>query len=150
VTQDLARDVGDFVVRRGDGVFAYQLAVVVDDAAGGVSEVVRGADLLPSAARQWHVQSALGLPHPRYAHLGLVTDEHGERLAKHADALSLAELRERGADPRAIVRWAARTLGVPCETLVSPHELLPHFRLLARAVETVRADGELVRTLVSS
>lgn len=150
VTFDVAAEVGDFLIARRGGAPAYQLAVVVDDAAGGVTEVVRGADLLASAARQWHVQAALGLPHPRYAHLALVTDEHGARLAKHTDALSLAELRERGADPRAIVSWAARTLGVPCAGLASARELIPYFRLTERAAREERADAALARALIAA
>jgi glutamyl-tRNA synthetase len=95
------------------------------------------------------VQAALELPHPRYAHVALVTDEHGARLAKHADALSLAELRARKTEPRAVVRWAARTLGTPCEELVSARELLPHFRLTERAAREEAAGPALVESFVS-
>ena len=147
---DVAAEVGDFLIARRGGAPAYQLAVVVDDAESGVSEVVRGADLLPSAARQWHVQAALELPHPRYAHLALVTDEHGARLAKHADAVSLAELRARGTDPRAVVRWAAQTLGMPCGELVRARELLPHFALTERAAREESAGPALVESLVAA
>jgi glutamyl-tRNA synthetase len=146
---NVAAEVGDFLIARRGGAPAYQLAVVVDDAEAGVNDVVRGADLLPSAARQWHVQAALGLMHPRYAHLALVTDEYGVRLAKHADALSLAELRERGTDPRAIVRWAARTLGMRCDELASARELIGDFRLTPRAAREEAAGPALVESLVS-
>ncbi|HVR18445.1 MAG TPA: tRNA glutamyl-Q(34) synthetase GluQRS, partial [Polyangiaceae bacterium] len=109
---DVAAEVGDFLVARRVGGASYQLAVTVDDAAEGVTEVVRGDDLLPSSARQWHVQHALGLPHPRWAHVPLVVDAAGDRLAKRTDALSLESLRARGADPRSIVAWAAQSAGV--------------------------------------
>lgn len=81
--QDLAAEVGDFIVRRADGLIAYQLAVVVDDAWQRVSHVVRGADLMDSTPRQIHLQRLLGLPRPEYAHLPLVLDSQGEKLSKH-------------------------------------------------------------------
>jgi glutamyl-tRNA synthetase len=90
------QDFGDFVVWRRDDVPAYQLAVVVDDAAMQITEVVRGADLLRSTARQILLQRALRLATPGYDHCALVCDEHGVRLAKRHDALSLRTLRERG------------------------------------------------------
>jgi glutamyl-tRNA synthetase len=108
---DVSRTVGDFLIQRRDGAFAYQLAVVVDDARQGVNEIVRGEDLLPSAARQMHVQHHLRLPHPRWYHVPLVIDESGERLAKRRDSLALTALRTDGVDPRAIVAWAAHTSG---------------------------------------
>ena len=93
------RDFGDFVVWRRDEVPAYQLAVVVDDAAMKMTEVVRGADLLKSTARQILLQRALGLPTPAYFHCDLVTDEQGRRLAKRHASLSLRALREAGVTP---------------------------------------------------
>ncbi len=101
------RDFGDFVVWRQDDVPAYQLACVVDDAAMRVSEVVRGADLLVSTARQLLLYRALGLPPPEFFHCALVLDNQGQRLAKRHDALSLRALRGQGRTPEKLRQdWA--------------------------------------------
>lgn len=86
VTQSVEREVGDFVVFRADGTFAYQLAVVVDDAEQGVTDVVRGADLIDSAPRQIHLQRLLGLPTPRHLHVPVAVTAAGEKLSKQKDA----------------------------------------------------------------
>ena len=100
------KDFGDFVVWRADDVPAYQLACVVDDAAMQITEVVRGADLLVSTARQLLLYRALGMTAPAFFHCPLVTDEAGVRLAKRHDALSLRRLRAEGHSPAELRgRW---------------------------------------------
>lgn len=132
---------GDFVVARADGVFAYQLAVAVDDAAMGITEVVRGDDLFDSTPRQLALLDALGAPRPAYLHAPLVLGPDGERLAKRHGASSLAELRERGVRAEAVVGWLAATLG-----LIDSSEPLEARDLVGRADftrltrEPLRAD----------
>jgi glutamyl/glutaminyl-tRNA synthetase len=104
------KDFGDFLVWRRDDLPSYQLAVVADDAAMGVTEVVRGADLLKSTARQILLARALGLSSPAWYHCDLLRDEQGERLAKRHDALSLRRLREQGKQPHEL-RSAFHTTG---------------------------------------
>jgi glutamyl-Q tRNA(Asp) synthetase len=87
--QDVLHEVGDFVLRRADGCFAYQLAVVVDDAAQGITDIVRGADLVDNTARQILLQRALRLPTPRYLHTPLVLGANGEKLSKQNGAQTL-------------------------------------------------------------
>lgn len=106
--QDVAREVGDFVLRRADGLWAYQLAVVVDDAAQQVTDVVRGEDLADNTARQILLQRALGLPTPRYLHTPLVLAEDGQKLSKQTGAQSLDTR-----DPLACLQAAGAALGLP-------------------------------------
>ena len=125
-----ADEVGDFVVRRKDGVAAYQLAVVVDDAAMGITHVLRGADLLPSTARQLLLYDALGLRPPVWTHVPLLLGADGERLAKRHGSVSLRELRERGVPARKVVGWLASSCGLaaPGEEITAA-ELVPRFEL---------------------
>lgn len=90
VSQNLENEIGDFVVKRADGLFAYQLAVVVDDAFQNITHVVRGSDLLASTPRQIHLQQLLGLPSPAYMHLPIAVNEHGEKLSKQTLAPAIS------------------------------------------------------------
>jgi len=119
--QQRLRDiVGDFVIRRVEGFYSYQLACVVDDAWQGISQVVRGSDLLDSTARQIWLQRCLGLPTPGYLHLPLVRDSQGRKLSKSEQAQEVAP-----ADPMPALRRALSFLGVPPdETAIQPSELL--------------------------
>lgn len=106
--QNLAHDVGDFIVRRADGLFAYQLAVVVDDAFQGITHVVRGADLLWNTPRQIYLQTLLGLPMPSYAHVPLITNAAGQKLSKQTLAPALP-----GTGRSAVLAQALAALGHP-------------------------------------
>lgn len=103
-SQHVERDVGDFVIRRGDGVFSYHLAVVVDDGLMGITDVVRGSDLLDSTPRQMVLQRELGLPNPRYWHVPLMRDAYGQRLSKRDGSESVAAWRLAGQSPSALIK----------------------------------------------
>ena len=109
--QDLSADCGDFVVRRADGVYVYQLAVTVDDGESGVTEVVRGVDLLSSAPRQMYLQELFGFPHPAYGHVPLLLSPDGRRLSKRDKDLDLGELRKY-LSPEQLLGSLAHTAGL--------------------------------------
>ncbi len=136
IEQDMTAEVGDFVLLRADGFWAYQLAAVVDDADQGITHIVRGADLLDSTPRQILLQRALGLPTPGYAHLPLIIDAEGAKLSK-----SMAALPVDGDDPLPALRLAWRALGQRRDKLDDPGSIE---RTLARAV-TVFDPGVIPR-----
>ena len=136
VEQDVARATGDVVVRRADGVPAYQLAVVVDDALMAITDVVRGADLLFSTPRQIALYHALGYGVPRFLHVPLAVDASGERLAKRHGAVGLGPLRESGLPSTCVVGALAASVGlVPPGTALTARELLTVFDPLRLARE---------------
>jgi glutamyl-tRNA synthetase len=130
LSQSVGEAVGDIVARRSDGLFAYQLAVVVDDAHDGVTDVVRGDDLLWSTPRQICLQRMLGLPRPAYAHVPLVLGPDGARLSKRHGAVAVADLRAAGATAAGLVGRLAASAGlVEPGTAISPPELVAGFTL---------------------
>ena len=136
VEQDVARATGDVVVRRADGVPAYQLAVVVDDALMAITDVVRGADLLFSTPRQIALYHAFGYAVPRFLHVPLAVDASGERLAKRHGAVGLGPLRESGLPSTCVVGALAGSVGlVPPGTALTARELLTVFDPLRPARE---------------
>ena len=144
VVEDSAEVIGDLLLLRRDGVYSYNLAVVVDDGRQGITQVLRGDDLATSAVRQAHLQRALGLGHPSWTHVPLVVDRDGRRLAKRAGDLGLCELRERGVDPRRLVGALAASAGLlERPTPVEPRDLLASFDLqrLPRAPAVIDGSG---------
>jgi glutamyl-tRNA synthetase len=128
ITERVDLAVGDFVLKRRDGLWAYQLAVVADDLAMEIDDVVRGADLLASTARQLQLIEALGGTPPAYAHVPLMVNARGEKLSKRDQGLTLCSLREAGVAPEAVVGYLAFSLGLidrpePCR----PADLVPLF-----------------------
>lgn len=129
VARDVLEQTGDFVIWRADGVASYQLAVVVDDAAMGVTDVLRGDDLIDSTPRQLLIYQALGLAPPRYHHVPLLVGPGGERLAKRHGAVSIAALREAGADPAAVVGYLAALSGLaPRGSRLRPRDLVQRWQ----------------------
>lgn len=126
-SENLKKDCGDFIVRRADGVHVYQLAVVVDDGESGVTQVVRGQDLLSSAPRQRYLQDLWGFPHPEYAHVPMLVSADGRRLSKRDGDLDLEALRERVA-PEEVLGALAYAAGlIPEETPMAARDLVPLF-----------------------
>lgn len=123
----LPADCGDFLLRRSDGIFAYQLAVVVDDAAMGVNQVVRGSDLLSSTPRQIYLQRLLGLPEPEYGHVPLLLSADGRRLAKRDRDQELGELQSRYTAPELLGCLAHLAGLIPEEVPITAEELIPLF-----------------------
>lgn len=124
---DVSEQVGDFHILRRDGTPAYQLAVTLDDYNDGVTEIVRGRDLLPSTARQILIARALQRPYPKVLHLPLVCDSEGRRLSKRWNDLSLQGLRDRGVQSQKVVAFAARCLGQSPEGADPLQALAHHF-----------------------
>ena len=125
--EDLKTDCGDFILRRSDGVYAYQLAVVVDDAAMGVNQVVRGSDLLSSTPRQIYLQRLLGLKEPEYGHVPLLLSADGRRLAKRDRDQELGELQSRYTAPELLGRLAHLAGLIPEPAPITAQELIPLF-----------------------
>ena len=144
--QDVTATVGDFVLKRADGLWAYQLAVVVDDAAQGITDVVRGEDLADNTARQIHLQRVLDLSTPRYLHTPLVYADDGQKLSKQTGARPLA-LRS-DVDAVAALRRAARVLGLPAALHDGSDPFATPARWLAQAIpawaEKLRAVGGMI------
>ena len=136
VSQDLTDDVGDFVIKRADGFWAYQLAVVVDDGAQGITDIVRGADLLDSTPRQLYLQQVLDLPQPSYLHVPVVVNELGEKLSKQTGAQAF----DTGAAPQLLLTQAllpaARFLGMA----VTATSIADFWRQALPAWENLLAD----------
>lgn len=130
VTLNPAEDTGDFVVRRADGEWAYQLAVVVDDSAMHISHILRGDDLLPSTGAQLLLYEALGQTPPRFAHVPLLLDTDGKRMAKRQGSLTLSALREAGVRPERVVRLLGYSLDFQNELReMTLDEFVLHFDL---------------------
>jgi len=139
IAQDVAQAVGDFVLLRRDGLYAYQLAVVVDDFEQGITDVVRGADLLASTPRQILLQRALGHPTPRYLHFPVATDARGEKLSKQNRATALD-----GRGAAAQLPAALAFLGQPVPGGATPAEMLAEAARRWDPARIARAPGVAV------
>lgn len=145
----LSRDCGDFILRRADGVFAYQLAAALDDVLMGVTEVVRGSDLLSSSPRQIWLQSLWGFSPPRYGHIPLLAAEDGRRLSKRDGDLDLGALRQRVTGPEAVLgllAWLAGLLDRP--EPVKAAELIPEFSWEKIPKEDILVSREVLREIL--
>jgi glutamyl-tRNA synthetase len=147
---DVSAEVGDFAISSRTNVPSYQLAVVVDDAEQGVTEVFRGDDLLSSTPRQILLQQALGLARPEWFHAPLVLDAQGRRLAKRADDLSLETLRDSGVDARAILAWVGSSAGLNVPERISAQQLASAYDL-TRLCRTpvLLSDADIARLLAA-
>ena len=125
--EDLSADCGDFILRRSDGVYDYQLAVVVDDAMMGVTQIVRGSDLLDSTPRQLWLQEELGLPHPEYGHVPLLLSPEGRRLAKRDRDRELGQLKEQYTAEELVGILAHGANLIPEAAPMRPEQLIPLF-----------------------
>ncbi|MCC3373090.1 tRNA glutamyl-Q(34) synthetase GluQRS [Cohnella sp. REN36] len=142
---------GDFVIKRADGIVGYQLAVVVDDIAMGVTDVLRGWDLLDSTPRQLALYEALGAKPPRFAHAPLLLGSDGGRLSKRHGSVTLSGLRDHGVGPRTLVGYLAWLVGVADRPEpASPQELIPRFDLARVVREAVRLPGDWMASLRES
>lgn len=141
--ENLERDCGDFILRRSDGLFGYQLAVVVDDALSGVNQVVRGRDILTATPRQIFLQRCLGFPTPQYIHMPLLLDSQGRRLAKRDKDMGLAALSRRFR-PEELLGLLAESIGIlPEARPTSLEALIPHFQWSKIRQEDVRLPERL-------
>ena len=139
---NLATDCGDMVVRRADGVYVYQLAVTVDDGEAGVTEVVRGMDLLSSAPRQMYLQELFGFPHPEYGHVPMLLAPDGRRLSKRDRDLDLGELRKR-ISPEQLIGALAYAAGIiDRKTAISAAELAKEFNWDNLKGDSIYLDAE--------
>ncbi len=147
----LAQECGDFIVKRSDGIFAYQLAVVADDCLMGVNQVVRGMDLLGSCGRQAYLARLLGYPAPEYGHVPLLVAPDGRRLSKREKDLDLGMLQERRVTPQAVCGALASAAGLiePGQKL-SPTELIDAFswEKLAASHDNIVIDAEFLSSLL--
>ncbi len=139
-TQLLESDIGDFIIKRTDGLFAYHLAVIVDDAEQGINEIVRGTDLLDSTPRQIYLQQLLGFPTPRYLHLPIATNEDGSKISKqsHAAAIEIEK-------PSKVIFEALQFLGQspPSEAIDSDLDSLLNWSIKNWNISTIPKHKEI-------
>ena len=142
---NLARECGDMVVRRADGVYVYQLAVTVDDGEAGVTQVVRGMDLLSSAPRQMYLQELFGFPHPEYGHVPMLLAPDGRRLSKRDRDLDLGQL-QKWVRPEAVIGTLAYSAGlIDQQVPISARELAREFRWEKLSGDAICLDAAAIR-----